>query len=146
MIKMMSIKLSPTLMRWVDVILLTITAVSFYTLFQSLFKIETIFIRIEFIFISWPSWLQIFTPIFLSGLLWFLLIRIGGFRLSDLIFLSFLRYHPVWFIALLGTVVNLFLTSLPIDWATIDFKSMYIIMRCDVKSGHQMPHAAICSI
>jgi hypothetical protein len=86
--------------RWLDLIFVTLVAiivcVFLHPLFQLIFDFTTQFLT------PWPIWLQYSITSLVAGFLWFLLIRLGGFRWHDIGLRRFLRYPPLWFFSLLG--------------------------------------------
>ncbi len=108
--KMAFISMRSSLRRWLDLLALIVVAILVCVLLYPL--IQFLSDRFGQITSPWPIWLQFFITTLISGFLWFLLIRVGGFRWGDLSPDRFIRYPPVWFFSLVGLCVYCWLLSM----------------------------------
>lgn len=99
---------SPQL-RWIDMLCLTVVAVIICILFHSILNVLSI--KLSSILSSWPKIIQYLIVCFISGLLWFILIRLGGFRPYDLRSPSIYRFPPIWLFGILGTIAYTWIIS-----------------------------------
>jgi len=96
-----------TIKRWIDLTCMTVIAILVcIILTPSLFSISNILTNI---LIPWSIWIQYSIVGLLAGFLWLIIIRLGGFRLSDCKSLLLFRHPPVWFFGLIGACFYLWL-------------------------------------
>jgi len=93
--------------RWIDLVCMTIIAILICVLLTpSLFSIAG---NLTNLLLRWSIWYQYSIVGLIAGLLWFVIIRLGGFRLSDCNPLRSLRYPPVWLFGLIGVCLYILL-------------------------------------
>lgn len=98
-----------TVKRWLDLICLTTIAFIICLALHPLFQIGSQ--RLSEILTFWPFWIQYLIISLLTGLLWFIIIRLGGFRPSDLFSKVSIRYPPTWIFGLLGALIYIPISS-----------------------------------
>lgn len=94
--------IEPSFKRWFDVIILSAIAVSICLLFSPSLQSAGVTLTNLLNRFRWPAHL-----VFLSGvisLLWLIIIKLGGVRLSDLRSSNTLRYPPIWIPMLIGSI------------------------------------------
>ena len=95
-------KVKLVLKRWLDLICLTAVSVLICILLQPLISLVShYFIKVSN---GLPVWIDYLIIILITGFLWLIIIRFGGFRFSDVSPTKFLSYPPVWAFAFLGTI------------------------------------------
>lgn len=99
----------PTLKRWFDLTLMTVVALLIWViLFPYLESAAYHFITVVD---PWPSWVRFPIISLLVAIIWSVIVKLGGFRLSDILSITFVRYPPVWFFGILGTILYLLFLS-----------------------------------
>jgi hypothetical protein len=118
----------PLWMRWFDVIVLSILAVSICLVLGRLFDIAGISVSNVMNGFCSPAHF-----VFLSGamsLLWFVVIKLGGARLSDLRSLNTLRHPPIWIPMLIGSICYLwsrnYIYAPPINPVSFEWRSFVV--------------------
>lgn len=102
-----------TIKRWLYLIILTAVAIIFLTLTFPILK--KLILLLSTLSNPWSDWLRFLIFSLISGLLWSLLIRLGGFSSRHLYSSAFFKYPPVWFFGLIG--VSFFLWMIPIYYS-----------------------------
>lgn len=109
----------PSLKRWIDLSLMTFVAFLFWVLFYPLLESATH--HFTLLLDPLPVWMRFPTISLLVGFVWCMLIRLGGFRFSDIFPSILLRYPPVWLFGIIGTIFYLWFIS---DYHNDSFNSV----------------------
>lgn len=91
-----------SLKRWIDLIFLTVVAVLVSVLLYPLFYRASNLI--DQATANWIPSIRYLAVLLIAGVLWMIVIRLGGFRFSDLKFVTFFRYPPTWFFGIVSAI------------------------------------------
>lgn len=99
----------PITRRWIDLAALTFVGVLVCLIVHGpLSPLPRKFISYQE---NWPLLIQFSIVALITGFLWLILIRLGGFHISHLRITKLLRYPPVWFAGIIGTFVYILITQ-----------------------------------
>ena len=100
--------LSPSLRRWIDLIFLTVIAILVAVLLHPFFFI--ISNLIDQATNNWTVSVRYLVVFLIAGMLWTIVIRLGGFRFSDVKPTNFFRYPATWIFGIVSAIVYLIVT------------------------------------
>ncbi len=109
--------------RWLDVLLMTCLGLLFCVLFHK--PLDALATLLGENLAYWSRWIQYATVATLSGVLWWFLIHLGGFRSKDLWKINTLCYPPTWLGGVLGGVLYLVLKQLFFTSTTVQASRFY---------------------
>jgi hypothetical protein len=93
--------MKPSWRRWFNVIVLSLSAAVVCLILGRPFEVVIIGLAKLMNIFAWPAHFVLLS--YAVGLLWFIVIKLGGARLSDLCSFSTLRYPPIWIPMLIGS-------------------------------------------